>query len=90
MGLTGNGGKSRVQTLSGLAAGLARSDADVIVTGGTFAAQALKSATSTIPIVMAIMGDTVAAGLVGNLRAGRKSYRLSMLRRNWAANHSKC
>jgi putative ABC transport system substrate-binding protein len=60
-------GQDRVQTLSGLAAELARSNADVIVTGGTFAAQALKAATSTIPIVMAIIGDPVAAGLVGNL-----------------------
>jgi putative tryptophan/tyrosine transport system substrate-binding protein len=53
--------------LSGLAAELVRSNADVIVTGGTSAAQALKAATSTIPIVMAIIGDPVAAGLVSNL-----------------------
>jgi putative ABC transport system substrate-binding protein len=60
-------GQDRVETLSGLAAELVRSNADVIVTGGTSAAQALKAATSTIPIVMAIIGDPVAAGLVGNL-----------------------
>jgi putative ABC transport system substrate-binding protein len=60
-------GQDRVQTLSDLAAELVRSNVDVIVTGGTFAAQALKAATSTIPIVMAIIGDPVAAGLVGNL-----------------------
>jgi putative ABC transport system substrate-binding protein len=60
-------GQDRVQTLSDLAAELVRNKADVIVTGGTFAAQALKAATSTIPIVMAIIGDPVAAGLVGNL-----------------------
>jgi putative ABC transport system substrate-binding protein len=60
-------GQDRVETLSGLAAELARSNADVIVTGGTAAAQALKAATSTIPIVMAIIGDPVAAGLVTNL-----------------------
>jgi putative ABC transport system substrate-binding protein len=60
-------GQDRVQTLSGLAAELAQSKADVIVTGGTSAAQALKAATSTIPVVMAIIGDPVAAGLVPNL-----------------------
>ena len=60
-------GTRPVETLSDLAAELVRSNADVIVTGGTFAAQALKAATSTIPIVMAIIGDPVAAGLVGNL-----------------------
>jgi putative ABC transport system substrate-binding protein len=40
---------------------------DVIITGGTPAAKALKSATVTIPIVMAIIGDPVAAGLVESL-----------------------
>jgi putative ABC transport system substrate-binding protein len=60
-------GQDRVQTLSELAAELVRSNADVIVTGGTSAAQALKATTSTIPIVMAIIGDPVAAGLVSNL-----------------------
>jgi putative ABC transport system substrate-binding protein len=60
-------GQDRVQTLSDLAAELVRSNPDVIVTGGTFAAQALKTATSTIPIVMAIIGDPVTAGLVSNL-----------------------
>src|SRR4029453_18252209 len=43
-----------------------RSDVDVIVTGGTSAAQALKAATRSIPIVMAIISDPVAAGLVDN------------------------
>ena len=60
-------GQDRVQTFSRLAAELVQSKADVIVTGGTSAAQALKAATSTIPIVMAIIGDPVAAGLVPNL-----------------------
>jgi ABC-type uncharacterized transport system substrate-binding protein len=44
-----------------------RSNADVIVTGGTPAAKALKAATQTIPIVMAIVGDPVGAGLVNTL-----------------------
>src|SRR3954452_15853252 len=60
-------GQDRVQTLSGLAAEMVRSNPDAVVTGGTAAAQALKAATWTIPIVMAIIGDPVAAGLVSNL-----------------------
>src|SRR3954447_16719116 len=60
-------GQDRVQTLPGLAAELVRDKADVIVTGGTAAALALKAETSTIPTVMAIIGDPVAAGLVTNL-----------------------
>src|SRR3954447_4244864 len=60
-------GQDRIETLSGLAAELVRTNVDVIVTGGTFAAKALKTATATIPIVMAIIGDPVAVGLVNNL-----------------------
>ena len=60
-------GHDRVDALPELAAELARSNVDVIVTGGTSAAKALKAATRTIPIVMAIVGDPVAAGLVDNL-----------------------
>src|SRR5262249_34061918 len=40
---------------------------DVIVAGGTPAARALKNATRTIPIVMAMVGDPVGAGLVESL-----------------------
>lgn len=57
----------RVNDLSELSAQLVRSKVDVIVTGGTPAAQALKAATASIPIVVAIMADPVAAGLVENL-----------------------
>jgi putative ABC transport system substrate-binding protein len=60
-------GQDRIQTLPELASELVRSKVDVIVTGGTAAAQALKAATSSIPVVMAIIGDPVAAGLVTNL-----------------------
>src|ERR1700716_488607 len=60
-------GQDRVETLSQLAAELVRSNVDVIVTGGTAAAKALKAATQQIPIVVAIIGDPVAAGLVENL-----------------------
>jgi putative ABC transport system substrate-binding protein len=60
-------GEDRVETLSELATELVQSNVDVIVTGGTSAAKALRAATSTIPIVAAIVGDPVAAGLVNNL-----------------------
>ena len=60
-------GNDQLDTLSGLAADLVRSNVDVIVTGGTPAAKALKATTRTIPIVMAVVGDPVAAGLVDNL-----------------------
>jgi putative tryptophan/tyrosine transport system substrate-binding protein len=60
-------GQDRVEALSGLAAELVRSNVDVIVTGGTSAAKALKATTRTIPIVMAIIGDPVAADLVDSL-----------------------
>ena len=60
-------GRDRVETLSGLAADLVRSNVDVIITGGTSAAKALKAATATIPIVVAIISDPVAAGLVDSL-----------------------
>ena len=60
-------GQDRVDQLPDLAAELVRSQVDVIVTGGTPAAQTLKNATRTIPIVMAIVGDPVAAGLVDSL-----------------------
>ena len=60
-------GHDQVDTLSELAAELVRSNVDVIVTGGTPTAKALKAATQTIPIVMAIVGDPVGAGLVNSL-----------------------
>ena len=60
-------GQDRVETLSALAADLVRSNVDVIVTGGTSAAKALKAATAAIPIVVAIVSDPVEAGLVDSL-----------------------
>jgi len=60
-------GQDRVEGLSALAAELVGRNVDVLLTGGTAAAKALKSATGTIPIVMAIIGDPVAAGLVESL-----------------------
>jgi putative tryptophan/tyrosine transport system substrate-binding protein len=59
--------EDKIERFPELAAELVRVNVDVIVTGGTSAATALKSATKTIPIVMAIIGDPVAAGLVESL-----------------------
>ena len=50
-----------------LAADLVRLKVDLIVTAGTPLALAAKSATTTIPIVMATTGDPVGAGLVASL-----------------------
>jgi putative ABC transport system substrate-binding protein len=60
-------GQDRGETLSALAVELVRSNVDVIITGGTAAAKAVRAATPTIPIVMAIIGDPIAVGLVDNL-----------------------
>jgi putative ABC transport system substrate-binding protein len=60
-------GDDRVDTFPERAAELVRSNVEVIVTGGTPAAKALKAATQTIPIVMAVVGDPVGAELVDNL-----------------------
>jgi putative tryptophan/tyrosine transport system substrate-binding protein len=50
-----------------LAAELTRSNVDVIVTHGTPGALAAKQATATVPIVIAIIGDPVAAGVAGSM-----------------------
>ena len=55
------------ERLPELAADLVRLKVDLIVTAGTPAALAAKSATTTIPIVMASVGDPVGAGLVASL-----------------------
>jgi putative ABC transport system substrate-binding protein len=60
-------GMDRDERLPVLAAELVRLDVDVIVTAGTPAAKALKNATGTIPIIMALVGDPIAAGLVASL-----------------------
>jgi putative ABC transport system substrate-binding protein len=60
-------GEDRAERLPGLATELVRLNLDAILTAGTPAAKALKNATRTIPIIMAIIGDPVAAGLVDNL-----------------------
>ncbi|HEY7141529.1 MAG TPA: ABC transporter substrate-binding protein [Methylomirabilota bacterium] len=53
--------------LPALAGELVRFKVDVIVTQSNVAALAAKQATQTIPIVMAIAGDPVKAGVVGSL-----------------------
>src|SRR6266481_6126017 len=55
------------ERLPELAAELVRLKVDLIVTSGTTPALAAKSATTTIPIVMANAGDPVGAGLVASL-----------------------
>src|SRR5262249_862385 len=52
--------------LPGLAADLVRRKVDIIITQGTPAAFAAKQATTTIPIVMAIVGDPVDSGIVAS------------------------
>jgi putative ABC transport system substrate-binding protein len=60
-------GERNYARLAGLATELVLSNVDVIVTGGTPASLAAKQATTTIPIVMADVGDAVAYGLVASL-----------------------
>jgi ABC-type uncharacterized transport system substrate-binding protein len=50
-----------------LAAELIATNVDVLIVHGTPAALVAKQATATIPIVMAIIGDAVANGLVSNI-----------------------
>jgi putative tryptophan/tyrosine transport system substrate-binding protein len=57
----------RYDRLPDLAAQLVGLKPDVLVTGGTPAALALKRATSSIPIVIGSASDPVATGLVSNL-----------------------
>jgi putative ABC transport system substrate-binding protein len=55
------------ERLPALAAELVRSKMDIIVTHGTPGTRAAKQATTTIPIVMAIIGDAVATGIVPSI-----------------------
>jgi putative ABC transport system substrate-binding protein len=59
-----NGDYARVPELAG---DLVQRKVDVIVADTTLATQAAKRATSTIPIVMALVADPVGSGLVTNL-----------------------
>ena len=53
--------------VAGLAADLIQQKVDVIVVDTTPATRTVKRATSTIPIVMAVVADPVGSGLVANL-----------------------
>jgi putative ABC transport system substrate-binding protein len=50
-----------------LAAELVRSNVDLIITHGTPGTLAARKATATIPIVMAVIGDAVASGVVASI-----------------------
>jgi len=66
--------------ISQVADELVQSKVDVIVVDSTLATQALKRATSTIPIVMALVADPVGSGLVANLaHPGENVTGLSMM-----------
>jgi ABC-type uncharacterized transport system substrate-binding protein len=60
-------GEQRTERLPELAADLVRLKVDLILVRSTGPALAAKSATTTIPIVMASGGDPVGAGLVASL-----------------------
>jgi putative ABC transport system substrate-binding protein len=59
--------EGKLDRLPELAAGLSRLNVNIIVTAGNEAVQAAKSATKTIPIIMAFSGDPVGAGFVMSL-----------------------
>jgi putative tryptophan/tyrosine transport system substrate-binding protein len=59
--------EGRYERLPELAAELVRSKVDLIVTHSTPGSLAAKRATTTIPIVIAAIGDPVAAGIVTNV-----------------------
>jgi len=59
--------EGKYERLPQLAAELVRLKVDVIVTHGNLGTRAAKAATSTIPIVMATVGDPVGQGLVAGL-----------------------
>jgi ABC-type uncharacterized transport system substrate-binding protein len=59
--------EGKLDRLPDLAAELVRLKVDVIVGSGNLAITALKEATQTIPIIMAIAGDPVGAGFIAGL-----------------------
>lgn len=59
--------EGNLDRLPQLADELVRANVDVIVTGSSRGAVAVKNATSTLPIVMVIIGDPVHVGLVASL-----------------------
>ena len=74
--------QGRADRLPSLAAELVRLKVDVIVTESNVATLAAKQATQTIPVVMAIAGDPVTAGVVGSLaRPGGNVTGLTLMNR---------
>ena len=72
--------QGKPEMLRALAVELVRMQVDIIVTESNLAAQAAKDASATIPIVMAVTGDPVGAGLVESLaRPGGRITGLSVL-----------
>jgi putative tryptophan/tyrosine transport system substrate-binding protein len=63
-----DGAAGNLNTYDTVAKQFVTNQVDVIVTAGTSAAQACRSATSSIPIVFASAGDPVRCGLVQSLR----------------------
>ena len=59
--------EGRYERFPALIAELIAANVDVIVTAGTPAALAVKKATSTVPVVMAAIGDPISTGVVANL-----------------------
>jgi putative ABC transport system substrate-binding protein len=59
--------EGRYERLPELAAELVRSNVDLFVTHGTPGSLAAKRATTTIPIVVALIGDPVASGIVASV-----------------------
>jgi putative ABC transport system substrate-binding protein len=59
--------EGRYERFPAVVAELIAANVDVIVTAGTPAALAVKKATSTVPVVMAAVGDPVGTGLVSSL-----------------------
>jgi putative tryptophan/tyrosine transport system substrate-binding protein len=59
--------EGKLDRLPALAADLVRLKVDIIVTGGSSPTRAAKQATTTIPIVMAQVGDPVGNGFVASL-----------------------
>ena len=59
--------ENKFERLPGLAAELVKMNVDVIVTHGTPGTLAAKQATTTIPIVIAAIGDALAVGVVTSL-----------------------
>ncbi|MGH7389473.1 MAG: ABC transporter substrate-binding protein [Candidatus Rokuibacteriota bacterium] len=59
--------EGKLDRLAGLAAELVRLNVDVIVTGGTPGTRAALQATRTVPLIITVVGDPIAAGFVTSL-----------------------